>query len=263
MILLGFIAGVLGGLFGIGGGLVIVPGLVLVACLDQKTATGTSLFALVWPVGALAVWEYAGRGEMSWAWGATVAMGLLVGVRQGARLTAPLSPATMKRLYGAFLLIVGAYFVLRSQILTGPVLSGTVAVVEREPWPPYAGLGVGFVAGILGGLFGIGGGLVIVPMLSLLAGFDQKTAVGTSLFAQVWPVGILGVLEYRRRGEARPLAGACIAAGLLVGNLIGAMLTEPMDERLMRASYGAFVILVGLYYQFTIKPRAVSAPSAD
>ena len=117
MLALGTVAGVLGGLFGIGGGLVIVPVLVLALGLDQKTATGTSLFALLWPVGVLGVYEYWRRGEMRFDYGAWIAVGLVLGIYLGAKLVAPMSPAQMKRLYGVFLLVVGAYYLLAP---TGP-----------------------------------------------------------------------------------------------------------------------------------------------
>lgn len=241
MLALGLLAGVLGGLFGIGGGLVIVPVLVLCAGLDQKHATGTSLFALVWPVGLLGVWEYYRRGEVRLDWGGTIAVGLAIGVLIGAKLTAPLSPRTMKRAYGIFLLVVGVYFLARS-------LSPAAVHRGESAWP-VVGVVIGLAAGVLGGLFGIGGGLVIVPALKILADLDQKTAIGTSLFAQVWPVGLLGVLEYHRRGEARWDLGAWLATGLLAGNLLGAALTNPLDPKTLQGFYGAFLLLVGVYYQ--------------
>lgn len=254
MIVLGFTAGILGGLFGIGGGLVIVPALVLLYGLDQKTATGTSLFALVWPVGLLGVLEYASRGEARLDWGTTISLGIVGGIFLGARLTAPLAPSTMKRLYGVFLLVVGAYYVLtwRAVERIDPGQGG----VEGPLW---LGLGIGLLAGVLGGLFGIGGGLVIVPALKLVAGLDQKTATGTSLFAQVWPVGLLGVLEYRRRGESRVDLGAGIAVGLLFGNLLGARLTRPLPQLVLQALYGGFCLFTGLYYLRT-RPRRAPDP---
>ena len=64
-------------------------------------------------------------------------------------------------------------------------------------------IGVGLGAGVVGGMFGIGGGLIIVPALMLGFGLDQKTATGTSLMAQLLPVAVLAVIEYWRRGEIR------------------------------------------------------------
>ena len=82
-------------------------------------------------------------------------------------------------------------------------------------------LALGLAAGVLSGLFGIGGGLVIVPALVILFGFPIKTAVGTSLFALLLPTGLLGVLEYWKTGQLRPAAGLWIAPGLFFGAYFG------------------------------------------
>jgi uncharacterized membrane protein YfcA len=112
MVALGLTAGVLGGMFGIGGGLIMVPALVLIFGLDLKTATGTSLLAQLLPVGSLAVLEYWRRGEVQIVSGLWVALGLLGGAFLGARLTGMLPAAEVKRAYGIFLIAVGVYFLL-------------------------------------------------------------------------------------------------------------------------------------------------------
>lgn len=107
------------------------------------------------------------------------------------------------------------------------------------------GLGLGLVAGVAAGLFGIGGGLIIVPVLVLAFGFDQKTATGTSLFAIMWPVGILGVYEYHKRGELHPAMGGLIAAGMLFGTLAGARMVAGISQANMQRLYAGFLLLVG------------------
>ena len=129
-------------------------------------------------------------------------------------------------------------------------------------------LGLGFLAGILGGMFGIGGGLVIVPFLVIAFGVDPKTATGTSLFALLWPVGLLGVYEYWRRGELRADYGAWIALGLFLGAYFGARLTGRMSAANMKRAYAVFLLVVGVYYLVTTrdapeKPLAPAAPLAD
>lgn len=104
--LLGLTAGLLSGLFGIGGGVIIVLGLTGLG-LSQKMATGTSLAAMIPPVGLLAALEYYRRGEMRLSWAAILAVGLAIGALFGAKLTAPLSPSIMKKLFGAFLVVMG------------------------------------------------------------------------------------------------------------------------------------------------------------
>jgi uncharacterized membrane protein YfcA len=108
-------------------------------------------------------------------------------------------------------------------------------------------LAVGFAAGILSGMFGIGGGLVIVPALVFLFHMPFKTATGTSLFALLWPVGLLGVVEYWKDGHLKPWHGAGIAAGLFVGAYLGARITLTISDATMRRLYAIFLLVVGTY----------------
>ena len=130
------------------------------------------------------------------------------------------------------------------------------------PWPEVAKMLVlGVSAGILSGMFGIGGGLVIVPVLILLLGFDPKTAVGTSLFALLLPTGLLGVLEYWRRGEMKPIDGFLIALGLFSGAYFGARLTASMSASTMKRAYAVFLIVVAIYFLWTSTPEQKTVPA--
>jgi len=103
---LGLVAGVVSGLFGVGGAVVIIPGLVLLAKLPQHTAHGTSLAALLLPVGVLGAMEYYKRGQVNIAYAAVVAVGLLIGAYFGARLAVNMSDATLRKAFGVFLLLI-------------------------------------------------------------------------------------------------------------------------------------------------------------
>jgi uncharacterized protein len=90
---------------------------------------------------------------------------------------------------------------------------------------------VGLVAGVAGGMFGIGGGAIIVPAMVLFLGLEQKLATGTSLAAQILPIGILGALVYYQNGKLNVKYAAFIAIGLVVGNLFGALfVNQPFIE---------------------------------
>jgi uncharacterized membrane protein YfcA len=121
-------------------------------------------------------------------------------------------------------------------------------------------LALGGLAGILSGMFGIGGGLIIVPVLIVLFELDPKTAVGTSLFALLLPTGLLGVLEYWRRGEMRFLPGLLIAIGLFCGAYLGARLTGVVSTATMKRSYAVFLILVAIYFFWTSEQSADGKP---
>jgi uncharacterized membrane protein YfcA len=116
-------------------------------------------------------------------------------------------------------------------------------------------LGVlGLTAGLLSGMFGIGGGLVIVPILTMFFAYETKTAVGTSLLALLAPTGLLGVLEFWRRGEIRILPGVLIALGLFCGAYFGARLTGAISISTMKRAYAVFLIVVAIYFLWTSSP---------
>ena len=104
----------------------------------------------------------------------------------------------------------------------------------------------GFLAGILSGLFGIGGGLVIVPTLHYFFKMSQHTATGTSLVALLLPVGLLAVYEYHRVGKLTHENikwGLLIAGGLFVGALVGAKIANLLPEAILRKSFAVILIL--------------------
>ncbi|MBB4637144.1 sulfite exporter TauE/SafE family protein [Longimicrobium terrae] len=105
-LLIGLGAGVLSGLFGIGGGLVIVPALMLLAKMQPLQATGTSLGALLLPVGALGAYEYYKNGHVNASASLMIAFGLLIGAYFGAHWAQTLSPVQLKRAFAVFLVLV-------------------------------------------------------------------------------------------------------------------------------------------------------------
>lgn len=107
-LVIGLAAGVLSGLFGIGGGIVIVPALLYLAKAQPATATGTSLAALLLPVGALGAWEYYRKGHVNVGAALLIALGLFLGAWFGARLALTLSQTELRRAFAVFLLLVAA-----------------------------------------------------------------------------------------------------------------------------------------------------------
>ena len=135
-------------------------------------------------------------------------------------------------------------------------MSGVGAIV-------VAGLALGLGAGVLSGMFGIGGGLVIVPALILFFHETPKTAVGTSLFALMWPVGLLGVIEYWKTGHMKVLEGLCIAVGLFIGAYFGARITLNSPTTTMKRLYAVFLLVVGVYFLYTTRSTPAAKPSTS
>lgn len=109
---------------------------------------------------------------------------------------------------------------------------------------PFVFIAIGFFAGILSGVFGIGGGIVIAPALILVARMAPITATGTSLGALLLPVGALGAWEYYRRGNLNVTAALWIAGGLFFGAWIGAQLAHQLSPLALKRSFA--VLLVGV-----------------
>jgi uncharacterized membrane protein YfcA len=106
---------------------------------------------------------------------------------------------------------------------------------------------IGLLAGVLSGLFGIGGGVVIVPALIYIAGFRQHVATGTSLAVLLPPIGLAAAYEYWRNGNVNIRAAAIIAVAVLLGGWLGAVVANRTPGPQLRLAFGIFVVALGLY----------------
>jgi uncharacterized membrane protein YfcA len=105
---------------------------------------------------------------------------------------------------------------------------------------------IGIASGLLSGFFGIGGGIVIVPALIYLAGFNHHLATGTSLAVLLPPVGVAAALEYYRHGNVNFRAAMVIAVTLLVSGWIGAAVANRVAGPYLRLAFGLFVTALGI-----------------
>ena len=107
-------------------------------------------------------------------------------------------------------------------------------------------IAIGLGAGVIAGIFGIGGGIVIGPALILLAKFQPQTATGTSLGALLLPVGALGAWEYWRRGHLNIAASLWIALGLFIGAWFGAKLAQTISGPQLQKGFAIFLVLIAI-----------------
>ena len=103
---------------------------------------------------------------------------------------------------------------------------------------------IGLAAGVFSGMFGIGGGLIIVPALIFLTKLGDRESIATSLAALVPPVGLLGALEYYRGGFVNVKYAALIAAGLFIGALFGAKIMIGLPAVYIRKLYAIFLLVI-------------------
>jgi uncharacterized membrane protein YfcA len=109
---------------------------------------------------------------------------------------------------------------------------------------------IGLAGGVLSGLFGIGGGVVIVPLLILVLGFTAQQAAGTSLAALLLPVGLFGAIQYWQAGQVNILNAALLALGLLIGAFIGARLGLSLPSEVIQRGFGVLLVVVGIRFVF-------------
>jgi len=109
----------------------------------------------------------------------------------------------------------------------------------------------GVTAGIASGMFGIGGGVILVPLLGLLLGFSQHCAQGTSLVALIPPTGLLAVIAYAKSDYVSWKIGLLLIPGLFLGGIVGGSLAKMIPAARMRRIFAALIFLLGIWQVFS------------
>ncbi|HET6452767.1 MAG TPA: sulfite exporter TauE/SafE family protein, partial [Armatimonadota bacterium] len=199
---MGVVTGVLSGLLGVGGGFVLVPMMVYLLGMNQHRAHGTSLAVISMVVLSSAIF-YSRHGHVDWLVAMEMMIGGVVGAAIGAKVCTLICARRLRRLFGILMILVGLRMLYGAAwaYAAHPVVAGHV-ISPYHLWGGLMVVGIGFITGILSGIFGIGGGIVMIPAMVLLLGFAQKTAQGISL-AVIIPVSISGALIHSRQGTVR------------------------------------------------------------
>ncbi|MFC9918202.1 sulfite exporter TauE/SafE family protein [Agromyces binzhouensis] len=189
LVVVGVLGGLLSGLFGVGGGIVMVPLLILLAGMDQRRAAATSLVAIV-PTALVGSIAYLVNGQVDLVAAALVAAGGIVGGWIGATLLARLPLEWLRWLFIAMLVVVAIRLAFGAP-------DRAADPVPLEAGPALGLVGLGLVVGIASGLFGVGGGLIMVPAFMTLFGLGDLIARGTSLVAMI-PTAVSGSVKNLR-----------------------------------------------------------------
>lgn len=226
-------AGVLSGLFGVGGGFLIVPALTGLLGMGQRRANGTSLAAVI-PISAAAALGYAFDGYVDLFVVVLLVGGGVIGAEIGTRLLKRLPIRTIQFCFSA-LLVVAAL-----RLVFGPVDNDAMHLGLATDVGLFA---LGVLTGVLSGLLGVGGGFVMVPGMVLLASLSNPLAKGTSLAAIV-PTAVFATRRNLRNDNAD------VRLGLLIGcvggacSLVSARVFVGIDPRLSNGLLG--ILLVAL-----------------
>src|SRR5437867_4593632 len=111
-------------------------------------------------------------------------------------------------------------------------------------------IAIGLAAGVLAGMFGIGGGILIVPALILVGKLTPQTATGTSLASLLLPVGALGAWAYYKEGNVRIAPALWVGLGLFLGTYVGAVIAQRMSAETLRRAFSVFLVLVAIRMWF-------------
>lgn len=236
-VLVGFVAGLGSGLFGVGGGTVTTPAINVLLGGTAIQAVATPL-PVIFPTSVVGALTYGRAGEVSfrafrWAVGPGI-----VGAIAGAALTE----------------VVNAHLLL---VITSLLIGWTGGEVirahrPRVPWKPgmtpgwkYAAIGL--VAGFVSGLLGIGGGIVMVPAFTTLIGMPLKRALGTSLVT-ISALVVPGTIVHEALGHINWSIFLVLIIGVVPGARVGATIALGAKERTLRIAVGTFLIVISVLY---------------
>lgn len=240
---IGLTAGVLGGLLGIGGGVFIVPALVFFLAFSQHRAQGTSL-AIVLALSLSSVITYSYHHSVNLLIAGEIAAGGVVGAMIGGTIVAKIKNKQLRRLFSLFM-VAAAVKMIYDGCMGHTGHAGTAALVGTGLTLSGAllGLGTGLLAGFLSSLLGVGGGIVMVPMITMFLGFSQQQAQGISLAAMM-PIAFTGMLKHHKLGNVEFSVAAWVAPGAVVGAVIGSKLANIMDGNTLKLAFGIFLIVM-------------------
>lgn len=250
VLLVGLLAGLMSGLFGIGGGIVMVPMLIAFFGMDMLYANAASLTAMLLPVGALGVVAYYKAGFINIKESLFISIGLLLGSYFGAELAISVNVSLLAKLYALFLLyVVLEYLNVPTLIIRGRKGASTVAIengekLDRSFWLYVL---VGLFAGVIAGMFGKGGGIVIVPILTRFFHYNPKAAAATSLAALQLPVGLPSVIVYAQGGYLNWTYAALMALGIVCGVFFGSKIAIKLPSSIFKKIYAVFLFCVAIY----------------
>lgn len=248
VVLVGILAGVMSGLFGIGGGIVMVPMLIAFLGMNMLNANAASLAAMLLPVGIFGVINYYKAGYIKVKDSLFISAGLLIGSYFGAELAVSVNISLLSKLYALFLMyVVCSYLNIPSRFMgkkANPEIKESLLPEDRSFWQFIA---LGLFSGIIAGMFGKGGGIVIVPILTRFFRYDPKAAAATSLAALQLPVGLPSVIVYASTGYMNWLYAALMAGGILAGTFIGSKAAINLPSGIFKKIYAVFLIGMAFY----------------
>jgi uncharacterized protein len=236
LVILGFCAGLLGALTGIGGGVLLSPLLALYFGIPIRQAIGTSLVAVI-TTSAASSSVHLQRHTTDIRLGMTLELATSFGAAVTAYLVGYFNRSALEGLFAAFLLYSAIVILTRGGKVkpedeSSPAVNGEVVIPPYEPKRYPLGLAASLVAGALSGLLGIGGGPIKVPVMFIFMNVPLMVATATSNF-MIGVTAAASAIVYYRRGDILVQYAAPLAVGVFVGSLLGARLAPRVHTKVV------------------------------
>lgn len=240
--MVGLAAGLLGGLFGVGGGILIVPALVLVLGFDQRLAHGTSLTAIL-PIAAASLVTYWANGNVDWWVAVWLSCGAIAGALVGTKLLQVVPKRALTIAFVGVMLATAVRLFLVAEAagretLTIAGASGLVAI--------------GLLGGTLAGLLGVGGGIIMVPAMVMLFGVPSAVAKGTSV-AVIIPTALMGTWRNRANRNTDLRVGTVIGVCGMLSAVAGSMIADRMSDAVSNALFALLLLVVSARQLMTLR----------
>lgn len=232
---LGFAAGILGSMIGLGGGIVVVPVLTFFG-FPSTLAVSNSLFAAFSNAVGSTV-SYSRQKRIDYSLGLKLGLLCIPGTILGAYFSSDVTPGLFKILFGLVLVSSAVYIFMRKKIETQEKTLTKQMIVFV--------LSASFFAGIISSFFGIGGGIVFVPLMVIGIGMTMKKAAPTSQFILLF-ASLSGIIVHSLLGHPDFLQAGLLSAGAFVGGIIGARISFNIKERSLQILVSVIIILAAI-----------------
>ncbi len=236
---IGLSGGFFGALVGLGGGIIMIPIMIMWVKLTQHKAHGSSLVAVVFTglIGAAAYFTY---GTVDWKVAILLAASATITVRFGALFAHSLPEKKLKKAFGIFLVCVSLLLMSKGYIFQ--------TIFEISLWIRIiVFLATGIVTGFVSGMMGVGGGTIMIPPMVILAHMPQQMAQGTSLLAMV-PVGIMGAYTHYKLGNVDPKIAPGLVFGAILGGYLGGIMANVLPEFYLKLLFSLILIWMGIRF---------------
>jgi uncharacterized membrane protein YfcA len=246
LVIFGFLIGILASMTGVGGGVFIVPILTFFYAFVVNSATGTSLTTIIFTAIASTV-NYAKQKRIYFKTGLILVITTAPGAYMGAWLATIMEERLLGLVFGVFLMLVAARTIIsvlrkKTQDKQSAIVTDTQLIHSGKTIA--LGVGLGFFGGIASGLLGIGGGTLIVPILTIALGMPIHYATATSMFTMIF-TSISAVAKYYQSNLIDFPVALTLAAGSIIGAQVGAYTSKKLSGRNLTMIFGVILIIAG------------------